>query len=141
MLSGLKQLPLMSKILFAISLLVLFTWVIPSMFNYFKNVQEQEKRVSELQKVSSKYGIVGKAKAFNKERFIEETKNEISSVTVEAAGEKSYDVVLQVSKEKLDSFTTFLETLSLRYRVEVVSPLSFEEKDKLIEITLSIREL
>ena len=141
MLSGLKQLPLISKILFIISLLVLFIWVIPSMFNYFKNMQEQEKKVSELKKVSVKYGVAGKAKKFNKDSFIGEAKKEFSTVTVNNSGDKAYDIIFEVPKDKLDSFTTFLETLSLRYRVEVTSSLQFEEKDKLIEIKMSIREL
>ena len=141
MLSGLKQLPLVSKILFIISLLVLFIWVIPSMFNYFKHVQEQENKVSELKKVSVKYGVAGKAKVFNKDAFIEETKKELSNVTVNSSGDKAYDITFEVSKDKLDSFTTLLETLSLRYRVEVTSALQSEEKDKLIEIKMSIREL
>jgi len=141
MLKGLKELPLISKILFVISLAILFAWVIPSMVNYFTNVQAEELKHSELQRSASKYGIVGSAKPFNKERFIQETMQRVSKTTVEPIGDKSYEVTILLEKNKIDNFNTFLETLSLKYLVEIISPLKFEEKDKLIEVKMSIREL
>ncbi len=141
MLKGLKELPLISKILFGISLVILFVWVIPSMVNYFKNVQKQELKVSELQKSASKYGIAGSAKPFDKEHFIQEMLKSVSKTTVEFTGDKSYDVNIEIEKDKIDNFNALLETLSLQYLVEITSPLEFEEKDKLIEVKMSIREL
>ena len=141
MLRGLRELPLISKILFIISLLVLFLWVIPSMYNYFKNVQAEESKISTLQKTASKYGIAGNAKKFDKESFIQSAEESFSKAVVEFTGDKAYDVTIEVSKDEIDTFTTFLETLSLRYLVEIAGPLKLEEKDKIIEIKMSLREL
>ena len=141
MLSGLKQLPLISKIIFIVSLLILFVWVIPTMVNYLKNVQTQEKQLSELHENSLKYGISKDAKSFNKESFLGDTLKDFSNVSVVAAENKSYNIRLEVEKDKMNNFHTFLKTLSLRYLVKVTSPITFQEKDKLIEVNMVIQEL
>jgi len=141
MLAGLKQLPFVSKIIFVISLIILFVWVIPSMVNYFKIVQTQEQQVTELQKNASKYGISKNAKKFNKESFIEDALNNVSKASVEPLSDKSYALIIEVDKGKMDEFNTFLETLSLRYLVKITSPITFKEKENFIEIKMTIQEL
>jgi len=142
MLAGLKQLPLVSKIIFIISLIILFVWVIPTMVNYFKNVQAQEQQVSELQKNSSKYGIsAGDTKKFNEESFIQDALKSVSKASVEALDDKSHALRLEVEKDKIGNFNKFLETLSLRYLVKITSPITFKEKDKYIEVKMTIQEI
>jgi hypothetical protein len=142
MLAGLKQLPLVSKIIFIISLVILFAWVIPTMVNYFKNVQDQEQQVLELQKNFSKYGIKSEdTKVFNKENFIQDALDYVSKASVDSLDDKSYSLKLEVDKGKIGDFNKFLETLSLRYLIKVTSPLKFEEKDKYIEVKTTIQEL
>ena len=141
MLAGLKQLSLVSKILFIISLIILFVWVIPTMVNYFKNVQTQEQQIDALQKNASKYGITGNAKKFNKDGFVQDALKNVSKASVESLDNKSYAVKLEVDKDKINHFNKLLETLSLRYLVKVVSPITFKEKEKFIEIKMTIQEL
>ena len=141
MLTGLKQLSLVSKILFIISLIILFVWVIPTMVNYFKTIQAQERQVTELQKSFSKYGIIEDAKKFNKESFVQDALKYVSKASIELLEENSYVIKLEVEKDKIANFSTFLETVSLRYLIEITSPVTFKEKEKLIEVKMSIREL
>ncbi len=141
MLAGLKQLSLISKILFIISLIILFVWVIPTMVNYFKNVQTQEQQINALQKNASKYGISGNAKKFNKENFVQDALKNVSKASVESLDDKSYAIKLEVEKDKITHFNKFLETLSLRYLVKVITPITFKEKEKFIEIKMTIQEL
>jgi hypothetical protein len=142
MLAGLKQLPLVSKILFVISLIILFVWVIPTMVNYFKNVQAQEQQVTSLQKNFSKYGIATKdTKKFNKESFIQDALNYVSKASVESLDDKSYTVKLEVDKGKISDFNKFLETLSLHYLIKITSPIKFDEKDKYLEVKTTIQEI
>jgi len=141
MLAGLKQLPLVSKILFALSLVILLAWVIPTMVNYLKNVKAQEEQIIQLTKSSSKYGITENAKNFNKDSFIEDALKNVSKASVKFLDDKSYAIELEVEKDKINNFNTFLETLSLRYLVKIVSPITFKEQDKLIEIKMTIQEL
>jgi len=141
MLAGLKQLPLVSKILFALSLVILLAWVIPTMVNYLKNVKAQEEQIIQLTKSSSKYGITENAKNFNKDSFIEDALKNVSKASVKFLDDKSYAIQLEVEKDKINNFNTFLETLSLRYLVKIVSPITFKEQDKLIEIKMTIQEL
>ncbi len=141
MLAGLKQLPFVSKIIFVISLIILFVWVIPSMVNYFKIVQTQEQQVAELQKNASKYGISGDAKKFNKESFIKDALNNVSKASVEPLNDKSYALSIEVDKGKMDDFNIFLETISLRYLVKITSPITFKEKENFTEVKMTIQEL
>ena len=142
MLAGLKQLSLVSKIIFIISLIILFAWVIPTMVNYFKNVQTQEQQVVELQKNSSKYGIsAGNTKKFNEESFIQDALNSVSKASVKSLDDKSYALKVEVEKGKIGDFNKFLESLSLRYLVKVTSPITFKEQDKHIEVTMTIQEI
>jgi len=141
MLAGLKQLPLVSKILFALSLVILLAWVIPTMVNYLKNVKAQEEQIIQLTKSSSKYGITENAKNFNRDSFIEDALKNVSEASVKFLGDKSYAIELEVERDKINNFNTFLETLSLRYLVKIVSPITFKEQDKLIEIKMTIQEL
>ena len=131
----------MTKILFVISLIILMAWVIPTMVNYFKDIQKQEQQINALQKNASKYGLSGSAKKFNKESFIQDALKYVSKASVEFLDDKSYAVKLEVEKDKINHFNKFLETLSLRYLVKVITPITFKEKEKFIEIKMTIQEL
>ena len=141
MLERLKRLPFVSKIIFVISLIVLFIWVIPSMVNYFKMVQTQELEVTKLQKSASKYGIKGDAKKFNKKSFIEDALNSVSKASVESLDNKSYALSMEVDKGKIGNFNRFLERLSLRYLVRITSPITFKAHKKTVSIKMTIQEL
>ncbi|MBU1668821.1 hypothetical protein KKC13_10425 [bacterium] len=141
MLAGLKKLSLMSKILFLLSLVVLFIWVIPKMVNYYENVHKYEAKVKELQQIGSQYGIAGEAQPFTIELFKKDTASLSSKVIVESPEDKVYNLTMHIDKDKISNFNSFLETLSLRYLVKIDGALQFEEKDKVLEVKMTFREL
>jgi len=141
MLAGLKKLSLMSKIVFLLSLIVLFTWVIPKMINYYENVHHYDSKVKALQKIASKYGIAGEAQPFTMELFKKDTASFSSKVTVVSPTEKVYNLTIFIDKDKISDFNSFLETISLRYLVKIDGALQFEEKDKALEVKMTLRTL
>ena len=141
MLSGLKKLSLMSKVLFVLSLVVLFLWVIPNMVNYYENVKKYELKVKELQQISTQYGVAGEAQPFSIELFKKDTASLSSNVVVESPEAKVHNLTMYIDKDKITNFNSFLETLSLRYLVKIDGALRFEEKDKVLEVKMTFREL
>ena len=141
MLSGLKNLSLMSKIIFLLSLTLLFVWVIPNMVSYYKNIQKYEVKVKELKNIAMKSDISGEVKRFNPEDFQHDLEEFFSKVDVSLDKENVYQVVIEMDKEKIDFFNDFLETLSLRYLVKVSGALEFSEKDKNLEVKMMLQPL
>lgn len=141
MLKGLKKLSLMSKVLFLLSLVVLFIWVIPKMVNYYENVHKYEAKVKALHQISSQYGIAGEAQPFTIELFKKDTASLASKVMVESPEDKVYNLTMYIDKDKISNFNSFLETLSLRYLIKIDGALQFEEKDKALEVKMTFREL
>jgi hypothetical protein len=141
MLSGLKNLSLMSKIIFLLSLLLLFIWVIPNMVSYYQNMQKYELKAKELKSMAMKSDISGEAKRFNPESFQHDLEEFFSKVDVSSDKENIYQVVIEMDKEKIDFFNDFLETLSLRYLVKVIGSLEFSEKDKNLEVKMMLQPL
>jgi len=139
MLSGLKNLSLLSKIVFLLSLVLLFIWVIPNMVNYYKNVQKYELKVKELKKLSMKSDINGEAKIFNSQEFKHDLEERFSKVEIASDKDKIYQVTIEMSKDKIDEFNDFLETLSLRYLVKVNGALEFSEQDKNLEVKMTLQ--
>lgn len=141
MLSGLKNLSLLSKIIFLLSLILLFIWVIPNMVNYYQNVQKYELKAKELKNIGMKSNIEGKAKPFNHEDFKTDLEEFFSKVEVVSSADKIYEVTIEMNKEKIDKFNDLLETLSLRYLVKLNGGLEFSEKDKNLEVKMTIQSL
>ena len=141
MLLGLKNLSLFNKIIFALSLLLLFIWVIPSMVNYYKNMQAYEVKAKELKSMALKYDVEGEAQPFDIETFTTEAEDLFSEALVASESDKLYGVVINMDKEQIEDFNDFLETLSLRYLVKVNGPIEFKEKDKLLEVKMTLQSL
>ena len=141
MLEGLKGLSLMSKIIFLLSLILLFIWVIPNMVNYYKNVQRYEVNANELKNIAMKSNIEGGAKKFNSENFKNDLEELFLEVEISSDVEKIYEVIIQMDKDKIDDFNDFLGTLSLRYLVKVNGALEFSEQDKNLEVKMILQSL
>jgi len=139
MLSGLKNLSLLSKIVFLLSLVLLFIWVIPNMVNYYKNVQKYELKVKALKEISLKSNIEGEAKTFNSQEFKHDVEERFSKVEIHSDKDKIYQVTIEMNKDKIDEFNDFLETLSLRYLVKVNGALEFSEQDKNLEVKMTLQ--
>jgi len=141
MLSGLKNLSLLSKIIFLLSLILLFIWVIPNMVSYYQNVQKYEVKAKELKNIAMKANIEGEAKRFNPEDFQYDLEEFFSRVEVTSETENIHQVTIEIGKDKIDEFNDFLETLSLRYLVKVNGALEFREQDKNLEVKMTLQSL
>jgi len=141
MLSGLKNLSLLSKIMFLLSLILLFIWVIPNMVSYYQNVQKYEVKAKELKNIAMKSNIEGEAKRFNPEDFQYDLEEFFSRVEVSSDSETIHQVTIELDKDKIDEFNDFLETLSLRYLVKVNGALEFTEQDKNLEVKMTLQSL
>ena len=137
-----KSSGLIPKLLFIGSLVLLFVWVVPKMFNHYQTIKRYDIKKSELEETYRKYNIVNKAQKFNLEVFKKETDALFSDVRVEPKGEREYLVVIQVDKTKIEKINSFIESLSLHYLVKLKNnELKFEDKNQLIEVQFSLEEL
>jgi len=141
MLLKIKNLSMLNKVLFFISLLLLFVWVIPTMVSYYKDVQQYDIKNKELQSISMKNDISGEAKAFNSQDFKTEMEELFSSVNISSMKDNKYEVNIAMDRDNIEKFNKFLETLSLRYLVKVVGPLNFEERNKRLEVDFTVETL
>lgn len=141
MLAELKQLPLLSKIIFVLSLILLFIWVIPNMFEYYKNVKILEQKEQYFKKVKMQYDIVGEAKKFDVKEFKEDVQRFTSNVELVPNAKDEYTVQITLDKSNIYEFNSLLESLSLRYLVKIIAPLEFSQKEKQLQIKLILKTL
>jgi len=63
------------------------------------------------------------------------------NVLVISINEGKHHVVIQVEKDKVKTLNSFIESLALRYLVSIdKNELNFEEKDKILEVTFTLKE-
>ncbi|NOZ90981.1 MAG: hypothetical protein GXO60_06825 [Epsilonproteobacteria bacterium] len=136
--NGLKSLSPITKILFAISLLLLFAWVIPSMVSYYKNEKLYKQKSTELEKLD-KREITSEAKVFHAEVFKIDAENYFDKVVVIPIQNNKYKIEITLKKEALPKFHTFLKNLSLNYKVEVDDNLVYEDINKSLKITMILK--
>ena len=137
--SSSQGLSLISKVVFTVSLLVLFIWVVPNVVSYYKNVDNYNVKKSKLNEVSSKHHIEESAKVFSIEVFKKETASLFTDVNIEVSETNVYNLTVQVDKNKIKNFNTFIETLPLRYLVVVKdNELRLEEKEQIVEIKFTL---
>ena len=140
--SSSQGLSLVTKIIFVVSLLILFVWVIPTITSYYQNVSDYDLKQHTLEEVSVKHNIEERAEVFSIEAFREEALALFKDVKIESNQNSGYDLTVQVDKNKMKSFNTFIETLPLRYLVVVKNTeLKLEEKEQLVEVKLVLEEL
>ena len=142
MLQKFKNISLLTKVLYILALLVLLLWVVPTALNYYSNVGKYQENTGEISVLSQKYAIDAEAQPFNANTFKEEVEKEFSSVMVTSINDKRHDIVIKMKREEIPNFHKFLETISLRYLVEIEGALEFTstEEDE-IEAKVSLVEL
>ena len=138
MLKTIKNSSLMTKLLYITALILFVVWLIPKISAYYKNVNIYEKNIQELQSISSKHGITTKVQKFSETVFKQDTELLFSKVTIKNLGEKRYEAIITMKKEDLKSFHTFIETLALRYYVEIQNDLEFKKEDEIINVTMRL---
>lgn len=139
MFTKLKNLSLMTKLLYLLAIIVFLLWVIPQMKAYYTNINKYEKNLQALENISSNYGLELHTKKFSKALFQQNSELLFEKVTVEDSSNNTYLVNIKLKKEDLKSFYTFIETISLRYYVEVAENLEFKIDDDFINTTMILK--
>jgi len=137
----LKNLSLMTKLLYLLSIIVFVLWVIPQMKAYYTNINKYEKNLQALENISSNYGLELHTKKFSKALFQQNSELLFEKVTVEDSSNNTYLVNIKLKKEDLKSFYTFIETISLRYYVEIDENLEFKIDDDFINTTMILKTI
>jgi hypothetical protein len=140
----LKSSGFLTKLLLIASLLILVFWSIPRMLSYYETVESYSTKKSELEEARVKYNISQNAQQMKIDAFKKEIESIVSDVEIEPAVEPKtgYSVTVQMDKNKIKKFNSFIETLSLRYLVKIRNnELFFEEKEPLIEVKFILESL
>ncbi len=141
MLETLKKQSTVTKILYLLAILIFLGWVIPTMLTYYSNVNRYEKNQKSIEKLFQEYGLKSETKLFNKELFKEETEQLFKKVNVSELDSNRYKIEINLKKENLKSFHNFIDTLSLRYFVQIEGDLNFKAKDETITVSFIIEKL
>jgi len=141
MLEKFKQTSLVTKILYLLAIVLFLVWVIPSMVNYYSNVNEYEKSLQEIHVTATKYSLNDDAKPFTADGFKANTETLFSNVVVSSSGDNRHEVTIKMKREDIKKFHTFVETLSLRYLVKIEDALEFKANDDNIEAKMILVEL
>lgn len=141
MLETLKKIPLITKLVYLLTIIILIAWVIPTALTYISNMDGYKQSNEEFKKASSKYAITAPTQAFSRKIFMEETKPLFSKVDIKELGEKKYEVHIQIKKEDLKKLKGFIETISLRYYVEIIQPLELDAQEEIINLKMRLKAL
>jgi hypothetical protein len=139
MLESIKNSSLLTKILYLFAFILFIIWVIPTISSYYANLSSYEKSVEELKSISSKHGLSTKTQKFPESSFKQNTELLFSTVEIKNLGEKLYEVYITMKKEDLKNFHTFIETISLRYYVEIKNDLEFKTEDETIHVKMTLK--
>jgi len=141
MLENLKNQSIVTKVLYLLSLLLFILWVIPSMVSYYSDMEHYKGSQQEIAKLSSKYGVDGQTQPFSKELFQKNTEKIFEKVIVQNLDEKRYSIEIEMKREDLKNFHNFIDTLSLRYYVQIEGELKFTAKDDTVNAFFTISKL
>ena len=141
MLENLKNQSMVTKVLYLLTLLLFILWVIPSMVSYYSDMEQYKGSQQEIAKLSSKYGVDVDTQLFSKELFQQNTETIFEKVTVKNLNEKRYRIDIEMKQEDLKNFHNFIDTLSLRYYVQIEGELKFKAKDDIVNASFVISKL
>ncbi len=140
---SIKSSSLINKLIFIVTLVVLFTWLIPKVFDYFKDIKKYELVDNKIKDSYNRYNLVDIAEKFNVEKFKKEIDSSFFNSIIKDKSNGEYLITIQIDKTKIDDFNNFIKTISLHYLVEIKDgQLNFKDKNQqLIEVKFSLREL
>ena len=141
MLEDLKNQSIVTKVLYLLALLLFILWVIPSMVSYYSDMEHYKGSQREIAKLASKYGVDEDTQRFSKELFQQNTESIFEKVVVKKLDEKRYNINIEMKREDLKNFHNFIDTLSLRYYVQIEGELKFKAKDDTVNASFVISKL
>ncbi|MCK4441102.1 MAG: hypothetical protein KAU90_03790 [Sulfurovaceae bacterium] len=136
--TGFKSLSPMTKILFVVSLLLLFLWVIPTMISYYKNEKIYNQKSSELEKLDTRE-VNSEVKRFHTEVFKIDAETYFDKVSVTSIPNNKYKIIINFIKDDLPKFHAFLRDLSLNYRVSIDDNLIYKDVNKSLQVTMIVK--
>ncbi|HHD80071.1 MAG TPA: hypothetical protein ENK99_00440 [Campylobacterales bacterium] len=134
----LKSLSPMSKILFVVSLLLLFLWVVPTMISYYKNEKIYNQKSLELEKLDTRE-VNSEVKRFHTEVFKIDAETYFDKVSVTSIPNNKYKIIISFIKDDLPKFYAFLRDLSLNYRVSVDDNLVYKDINKSLQVNMIVK--
>jgi len=141
MLENLKNIPILTKLLYLLALLFFALWVVPSMSAYYSEVNDYQNNIAEIEQSVTKYGLENNTKEFSADKFKQNAELLFDAVDVQSLSEGKYKVTMKMKKEDIKKFHTFLEKISLRFYVKVVGALEFNSKEKELEVKMTLLKL
>ncbi len=139
MLEKIKRLSFLTKLLYLLAVIVFSIWVLPKINTYYSNVNSYNKKIQELENISSKHGLSTNTKKFSETTFKQNAELLFSKVEIENLGENKYQVHIRMKKEDLKTFHNFIETISLRYYVEIQNALEFKTEDDIVNVKMELK--
>lgn len=139
MLEKFKNTSLITKLLFLFAFILFAIWVIPTMSAYYSKVNAYEKSLQELDARSSEYGISTQTQVFSENIFIKDSELLFSKVKISSRNNNTYDVNITLKKDDMDTFHTFIETISLKYYVEIQDDIKFKSKDEIVNVIMTLK--
>ena len=128
----------MTKLLFVVSLLLLFLWVIPTMVSYYKNEKIYNQKIAELEKLDTRE-VHSEVKRFHAEVFKIDAETYFDKVSVTSIPNNKYKIDILFKKEAIPKFNAFLRDLSLNYRVSLDDKLVYKDVNKLLKVTMIVK--
>ncbi|HHD75569.1 MAG TPA: hypothetical protein ENK95_01940 [Campylobacterales bacterium] len=141
MINKIKNLPTMTKVLYVITFLLFIAWVLPTANRYFSNLNKYQTDLQEIENISSKYDIDTPVQKFSKENFKQTYQVLFTKIEIQDLGDKLYLVDIEMKKEDLNKFHSFLETLALKYYVQIEEGLAFTTKENAINVRFKLKAL
>ncbi len=141
MLENLKNQSMVTKILYLLALLLFIAWVIPTMLSYYSNMERYQDSKQEISKLLSKYKIDRETQPFTKELFQQTTESIFDKVEVKRLDSNRYHIDIEMKREDLKNFHNFIDTLSLRYYVQIDGELKFEAKEDTVYASFIVSKL
>ena len=141
MLEKFKNTSLITKLLYLFAIILFVAWVLPKMSSYYSNVNKYQQSTQELENMSSKHNIANNTQDFSEVLFKKDTELLFSKVEVNAISDKNYIADITMKKEDLKKFHTFVETISLKYYVQVNNDLEFVAEDETVNVKMNLEAL
>lgn len=141
MLEKLKNTSPITIILYLLALILFVVWVLPKMGNYYSNVNKYEKSSQELRTIALEYDLPQGTQPFSGEAFKKDTELIFSKVDIEAHADNIYTAKIVMKKEDLKTFHTFIDSIALRYYVQLNDSIEYTTEAEVINVKMILKAL
>ena len=136
MLNTIKSSSLFTKLLYITAFVLFIVWILPTISGYYTAVNNYKESVKELESFSTQHGVSAETQKFSESAFKYNTELLFSKVEIKNLGAKLYKVNIKMKKEDLKSFHAFIESIALRYYVEIKDAIQFTSQEENINVKM-----